>query len=121
MADIFHWWGSDINVSPSGDLALVDGLQRSNQRILRRLLTNQNEWLWHPTYGAGVGGRVGQLRDVTAIQSAINTQIMQEACVGRSPLPVITVTAIDNGADVKIVYQDIQTGSQSTLSFNLSE
>src|ERR1017187_9801242 len=108
MADIAHWFGDDLNVSPSGDLAPVDGADRGRQRILRRLLTNQNDYLWHSTYGAGVGARIGDLRNTVAIQAAINTQIMQEAAVGRNPLPVITAAPIDDGANIKIVYQDVE-------------
>lgn len=121
MADIAHWWGSDIDVSPTGDIAPVDGLDRGRQRILRRLLTNLNDYLWHGDYGAGVGARIGQLRDTTAISTAINTQIMKEACVGRNPLPVITVSSIDEGVVCSIVYQDIETGKQSSLQFDLTE
>lgn len=119
--DIYHWWSSDLNISLTGDLALVDGLDRGRQRILRRLLTNLKDYYFHPDYGAGVGARVGELRDIIAIKAAINTQIMKEACVGRSPLPVITVRPIDNGVNVSIIYQDIETGVQSPLQFDLTE
>lgn len=119
--DLYHWWGNDIQTSPTGDLAPVDGLDRGRQRILRRLLTNQLDYLWNPTFGAGVPARIGQLRDTLAIQTAISTQIMEEKSVGRNPLPVITVSPIDNGVYVKITYQDIETGSQSVLQFSITE
>jgi phage baseplate assembly protein W len=121
MPDIWHVWGGDLATSPTGDLAPVDGLDRGRQRILRRLLTNQGDYLWHPEYGAGLGARIGQLRDIPAITAVINSQIMQEACVGKNPPPVITVSQIENGAYISIVYQDVETGSQSVLQFNITE
>jgi len=121
MADLAHWFGEDINVSPGGDIAPVDGADRGRQRILRRLLTNQNDYYWHAPYGAGVGARIGELRDTVAIQAAINSQIMQEASVGRNPLPIVTVAPIDEGVNVTIKYQDVETGTQSVLQFDITE
>ncbi len=121
MPDIFSWYGEDIAVSPTGDLAQVDGLDRSNQRILRRLFTNLKDYLWHPDYGAGVPERIGQVVDVYAIETAVRTQIMKEAAVAKSPLPTITVQPIENGVFVTIQYLNAETGQQSTLSFDVSQ
>lgn len=121
MPDIAHWFDNDLTPSATGDLLSIDGLERGRQRILRRLLTNPGDYIWHPEYGAGLGRRVGQLRDINAIRSVIRTQIMEEACVGKSPLPAIDVTAIDSGVFVSIKYLNVETGAQDVLSFDLTE
>ncbi len=40
MADLSQTIGSDISVSANGDLLTSDGLQLSQESVLRRLLTN---------------------------------------------------------------------------------
>jgi hypothetical protein len=128
MADLETWFGSDIAAGPNGDLLQIDGLDRSRQRILRRLLTNSNsdgfpsDYLFHPTYGAGCPRRVGETLDVNAVNAAIRSQIMSEASVAQTPLPVITVTPILNGVYVSIVYTDLETGTiGATLAFNINQ
>lgn len=53
MYDLFHYVGTDLSVSPSGDLLSVTGTERRKQKILRRLITNPGELVFHPEYGAG--------------------------------------------------------------------
>lgn len=122
MPDVSHEWGGDLQVSATGDLALVDGVTLGEQRVLRRLLTNLQEYIWHPEYGAGLPERVGQLLDKTAILSAIRSQIYQESAIARTPAPVIQ---IGQGPDldtltVSIAYTDAETGQQANISFDLS-
>ena len=54
MSDISHQWGSDLSIGPTGDFALVSGAILGQQRVLRRLLTNPGDYIWHPDYGAGL-------------------------------------------------------------------
>jgi hypothetical protein len=44
MFDIFHYVGTDLSVSPSGDLLSVTDSERRKQKILRRLITIQVNW-----------------------------------------------------------------------------
>ena len=106
-------------VGSSGDLLSIDGLDRGRQRIIRRLLTNPGDYTWHPDYGAGLGRLVGETRNRYAIESRIRSQIMQEACVARTPLPVITSSPIPDGLFVSIVYTDTEAGQQVTLQLNV--
>lgn len=127
MADIAHWFGNDVTPSPSGDLLLIDGLNRGRQRIYRRLLTNSNDdgleadYIWHADYGCGCPRRVGETRDINAINAAVRTQIMKEAAVAKNPLPAITVNPIQDGVYVSVEYTDEETGKQAILSFNINE
>jgi hypothetical protein len=118
MADLAHVWGNDLSWSPSGDIALVDGVVRAQQRILRRLLTNLNDYIWELDYGAGVPRYVGSTVDVEQITAVIRSQLMQETSVAKSPLPVIDISTFDGGITVNISFLNAELGVQDTLSFN---
>ncbi|CAN7330057.1 phage tail protein [Variovorax sp. LjRoot84] len=120
MTDLYHFIGGDLDVSATGDVLQVEGLEQTSQRILRRLLTNQGDYIWHPNYGAGVGKKIGTLLDVRAITGLIRSQIFLEANVARTPAPVITVTEISNGISVRIQYYDGSTGKLATLAFDVN-
>ncbi len=48
MYDLYHYVGTDLSVSPSGDLLSVTGTERRKQKILRRLITNPGELVFSP-------------------------------------------------------------------------
>lgn len=124
LSDLYHYFGSDLSPSNSGDLQAVDTTVRGQQRILRRLLTNPGEYIFQPDYGAGLPQWVGRTARVQEIRALIRGQIMMEAAVAKLPEPVITVGAIANqsggGFAVSIAYNDAETGQPATLSFNVT-
>lgn len=120
MPDLDQLWGNDIAIGPTGDLATVDNLDLSTERILRRLMTNARDYIFHLDYGAGVPKRVGDVLDVSLIRSVIRRQIFLEESVAPSPPPIITVQPILNGVNVTIQYTFKPTGEQSTLNFDVS-
>lgn len=120
MNDLSHYYGSDIAVSPTGDLAPIDGTVRGQQRILRRLLTNPGDYLWHPTYGAGLPQYIGQPLDAPKLQALIVGQMRMEDCVAQSPEPVITIGQIPAGIAVDIQYRDASSNTTQLLSFSVS-
>src|SRR5271155_3821108 len=97
MPDISHTWGSDLVLSPTGDLASVVNPALGLQRVLRRLLTNPGDYIWNLTYGAGLPAMVGQIVNVPAIQGLITSQMLREAAVAQSPLPQVTVSTDNKG------------------------
>lgn len=119
MQDIYHYFGADIGVASNGDLQAVDGVTKSQQRVLRRLLTAPGAYIFHPTYGAGLGGMIGDVIDVAKIRAVIRGQILLEASVAPSPVPVITVTAIPYGVSVTIKYTVAPSQIPVVLSFNV--
>jgi hypothetical protein len=120
MPDIAHIWGGDLSASATGDLGASDGIEMRRQRILRRLLTAPNEYLWQPDFGAGLPAWVGEVIDIDAITGLIRSQMLLEESVCRSPEPAITITAIANGASVTIAYTDAVTGRPDSLSFDVT-
>lgn len=118
MPELQHTWGSDLTVDDTGDLATVDGTEEGQERILRRLLTNPQEYVWHQEYGAALARFLGQPMAASNIQAVVRSQIFKEQIVARNPAPVITVTGQpDNSVFVQIQYVDAKSGQQTILSF----
>ena len=59
MQDAALIWGGDLGAGNTGDIALASGTILGQQRILRRLLTNPGDYIWHTEYGAGLAQFVG--------------------------------------------------------------
>lgn len=121
MNDIFHNIGVDVLSSVTGDLQPVDGTVRGQQRVLRRLLTNPGDYIWHTDYGGGLGQRVGDVSDIPAITSLIRAQLQLEEGVAQTPEPQIAVAAIQGGISVSIRYTDTDSKTPQTLSFNVNK
>ena len=85
--DIGHVFGGDLELSPTGDLARVNLVERSKERVLRRLLTNPGDYLMHPTYGAGLPGLIGSTINETKTAALIKGQMLLEASVVQNPPP----------------------------------
>ena len=120
MADLWHQFGADLAVGPTGDLALASNPVLTQQRVLRRLLTNPLDYIWNVSYGAGLGQFVGQPAADRQIQGTILGQIFNEASVARSLEPAIDVTSDPNGTvAVQLRYSDADSGTTQLLSFSV--
>jgi hypothetical protein len=123
MTDLFHVWDSDLNVGATGDLAIISGSILGQQRVLRRLLTNPGDYIWHTGYGAGLATFVGTLTNETQIKATIRSQIFQEAAVARIPEPVIDIQISPANAlstiYVNIRYTDSSSGETQMLTFSV--
>jgi len=121
MQDAALLWGGDLSAGPTGDIALASGANLGQQRVLRRLLTNPGDYIWHLQYGAGLAQFIGQVCNVAAIKSTIRSQVFMESAVARLPEPEINVQDAQNGSVyVYIRYVDSGTGSTQVLSFSVS-
>jgi hypothetical protein len=118
MADATLYMGGDLQVSASGDLLTANGSDETQQRVLRRLLTNPGDYLWHPTYGAGLPGFVGHTVNVLQITAISRSQMLRETGVVQSPPPTVTVSATPNGVVTETInYADATTGRVQSLTF----
>ena len=124
MTDALHQWGSDLMISPSGDISLVSGPLLGQQRVLRRLLTNPGDYIWQIDYGAGLARFIGQPTNALQIRAVVRGQIFKEATVARQPEPVIDVEVAPGGAAgtvyVNIRYVDADTSEMQILSFSIA-
>jgi hypothetical protein len=124
MNDIFHVWGSDLTASATGDIGIASGSTFGQQRVLRRLLTNPGDYIWHTDYGAGLASFLGKAPTETQIKATIRSQIFHEAAVARTPEPTIDVQVSPAGAlstiYVDIRYTDSESGEVQMLTFKVS-
>lgn len=120
MYDIYHYTGGDLSTSPAGDLRPVTGTERGKQRILRRLMTNPGEYVFHPDYGAGLGQKVGQNVNLNEWKALISGQMLLEEAVASNPAPSVSLSLIDGGVSVSVRYTDATSGTPETLSFDVT-
>lgn len=117
MADIGHDFGNDIVLAPNGDVALTDGPTLTQQRVLRRLLTNPGGYIWDVGFGAGVGAMVGQPVNARRIAAIVRTQMMLEATVAKAPLPSVSVASAPDGlVQAAVSYVDMTDNTAQNLS-----
>ena len=118
MTDLALIFGNDLSVDATGDLAVSTGTEEGEERVLRRLLTNPNEYIWQAAYGAGLAVFLGQPNAAANIQAIIQSQLTQEAIVETDPPPVVTVTGqSNNSVFVTIQYVDANTGTLNVATF----
>ena len=120
MLGLSHLWHHDLELSAVGDLLTADGTALGQQRVLRRLLTNPGDYIWHPEYGAGLPRFVGDVIDVRKIRGVIRSQIFLEAAVARIPEPQIDLELIPNGLSVSIRYVDAPSRTPVLLAFDIN-
>jgi len=125
ISDLWHYWGGDLASSNAGDLQQVTGTERGQQRVLRRLLTNPGEYIWHPEYGGGLPGKIGSTFDADALIAIIRSQLALEPdVVAQTPVPQVSVTPLaadTTGFSVQISYTDAASNTPVVLSFNLTK
>lgn len=120
--DIEHVYGSDFSLSDSNDLAVVENLDESNERIIRRLLTAAGDYFWEQTYGCGVSAYVGKAVTTSVykeLTGVIQSQIFQEPTVAKSPAPIINFTSLTEGLQCNIKYQHVATQQLVDLQFQI--
>lgn len=123
-ADLSHLFGGDLAVSSIGDLQTVTGSAKTQQRILRRLLTAPGQYIFHPTYGGALPSFVGRLADVAKIKAVIRGQLLLESAVAKNPPPVVVVNQSPTdptAITVQINYTDAPTGIPQVLNFSVSQ
>lgn len=118
MQDVAQQYGTDLTIGPTGDLALATGAVLSQQRVLRRLLTNPGDYIWQLQYGAGLGQFVGQTANPLQIKAVIRSQISREPEISQTPAPIVDVRMDITGAlYVSLQYVDVTSGQTQLLSF----
>ncbi len=124
LADLYHYFGTDLSPSNTGDLLTVTAITRGQQRVLRRLLTNPGDYIFQPEYGAGLAQWIGANADLAAMRALIRAQMLLEPSVAVQPEPDVSVLPIANqaggGFAVAISYTDAPSGEPVVLSFNVS-
>lgn len=122
LNDLSQYVGGDLSPSSSGDLQAASGTLRGQQRVLRRLLTNPGDYVFHKHYGAGLPKYVGSPLNAPEMKALILGQMLMEDAVAHSPTPAIEVKSLPGGAiAVSIQYYDAHSGDPVTLRFDVSK
>ena len=133
IADLAHFWGSDLVPSSNGDLFIATGTLAGEQRVLRRLLTNSQlvdpngavqasaDATFHPNYGASLPRQVGMPVNVPQTQATIVAQMGKEQAVSHLPIPVVQVTPIQDGINAVVAYNDAASQTPVTLDFDVTK
>ncbi len=116
MADIAHVIGCDLAIGSTGDLSTVDTSMLTQQRVLRRLITNQGDYIWQLSYGGGLASMVGATVSAQQAAAIIRKQMSLEAAVSQLPEPVVSIQSDQNmTVFATVAYRDAQTGTPQTL------
>ncbi len=122
--DCYQVFGGDLYTSATGDLRLAEGLTLSQQRILRRLLTNPGDYIWHPEYGAGLPQYIGLPLSqslMKQLSGLITAHMYLETSVAQTPSPVVKLSANQTNLYCSIQYTDSLTKSLQVLTFSVSQ
>ena len=120
MTDAAQIYGGDLQLTPRGDIALVNGAVEGRQRVLRRILTTLGNYIWTPGYGGGVPAMIGQPQDLRRVDGTVRAQMLQEQCVAQIPPPKVVVTApLPGVTQIAINYQDALTNEGVLLGVTL--
>ena len=91
-------WGGDLLVSVRGDVAVSPVQTEVQNRIIRRLLTNPGDYVWHTGYGGGLGNYVGSVVSPRTMESNIVYQLKYETFISFSPAPVVDIGESPSGS-----------------------
>ena len=116
MADAYHQMTGDLALSPTGDLLMASGPLATQQRVLRRLLTNPYAYIWHVAYGAGLARYIGQVAPALRIAAVITRQMKLERGVAADPPPTVAISADQNGYVTATIKYGDQSGQLNTLT-----
>ena len=120
MIAIISNWGADLSIGPNGDLLVASAEADVQARIVRRLLTNPGDYIWHTDYGAGLGTYVGETYSSRFIEGRINNQLQLESLVETSPAPAIHINqSPSDSSTTSITIQYQVAGIAYTSSFAL--
>lgn len=120
MHDLYHFTGGDLDTSSTGDVRTASASDRVKQRILRRLLTNPGDYLFHPQYGAGLGKKIGEAVRPGEWKALISGQMLLEEAVASHPPPLVRLKHIEGGISVSVSFTEAMTGAPETLIFDVT-
>lgn len=116
MTAISHYCGGDLILNASGGLTAVSGAEETRQAIMRRLCTNPGDYIWQPSYGAGLPAKVGSPANIAEIRGLVAEQMAQEAAVDQTQPISVTMDNPSIGVYIcNIQYVDLATQTVQAL------
>jgi len=117
MSDVSHEVGGDFTLDSGGNLVTVSGSSEGMQRILRRLCTNPDDYVWNSSYGAGLPAMIGDVGDVQNIQAIVSSQMALECDVDLSSSISVNVSEDEKGGFYcQIQYVSVADGGAQSVA-----
>lgn len=117
MVDLALTFGGDLVLGATGDLAMASGVSLTEQRVLRRLLTNPGDYIWQLPYGGGLASFVGVAGMSARIAADARAQMKLEPRVAQSPAPKISASKNPtSGVVLSILYADAASGQNQIMT-----
>lgn len=117
--DIDHYFSADASPDLTGGATIAAGLTASQQRIIRRVLTNPGDYTANPDYGAGAGRFVGTTpQGLNQLKTLISSQILLEPSVAPYPFPKVELKTNYEMLYITIEYVDVPTNTTQLLAFS---
>lgn len=132
--DVYVEFNNDFVLTPNGDIQTAVGWDEVRQRIVRRLVTNSAQtlpdgtttapdYVFHPTYGEGLGSLVGQnpseqfISDVTA---RINSAVLADVSVDQGAVPTVRFSQPTPGTWIVYISVSLANGKSGVVSVSVS-
>lgn len=123
-------WGGDLQIAPNGGLLTANGWDEIRQIAARAILTNPlttlpsggsipPDYVYEPSFGAGLGLYVGQDMNqsaVTSLAASITAQITALPQVNADKPPTISFTQLINNGILLQVTVYLNTGQSGTVA-----
>jgi len=131
--DLYLEYNSDLIITPNGSLQFAVGWDQVRERIIRSLVTNPAlqltngtttapDYVFHPSYGIGLGELVdynltkAQIQELTR---AVNQAVLADVAVDPSQAPQISVLANNTNTVQILVKVFLLNGTSGEVSFSL--
>jgi hypothetical protein len=121
MPDVSQLYSADLTVSNNGDLAISDLTQLGQERVIRRLMTSQGDYIFQLDYGAGLPAYLGNPIQAQQIEGVIRDQMLLETAVSQNPLPSVSLIVNGDTVTANITYVDGDTDETSLLSVPIND
>ena len=122
-------WGGDLKIAPNGGVLSVNGWDEARQSTVRAVLTNPAgtlpsgtvvppDYVFEPTYGAGIGLYVGQdmtSSQVAELQAKISEVVLTQEFVDQAVAPTVTVQNAVNGGQLISVAMRLVNNQSGTI------
>ena len=126
-------WGGDFIVAPNGGLLQANGWDVVRQSIARAVLTNPlttlpsgtaipPEYVYEPSFGAGMGLYVGQDMNIsqrTSLAASIKNQVLQAPGVNTVVPPSISFTPMAGNGVLVQVQVTLNSGKIGTVTLQV--
>jgi hypothetical protein len=117
--DIYHDYGNDFELSPTGNLETVDGSLLTSQTVVRYILTNPGDDSFTPTFGLGAARYIGKPSAPAQTQALITGGLKTLDVVDQTQPTLVNVYFDDGTLTAQVSYTNAQSDEVVTQTLGL--